>query len=371
MPPCTPTFSQPAPTPARTFRSPSATRTLLAAVALLGGLFASGNAAFGQSVATTPVGAMTTTIEAGTGAARKLTPISIPLVLSTQITGKSRGAITSVTTNTITVSDAGWQNAQLSSAQTPYFIRITSGNASGRIFLLSTSTANTSTTLTIDSSELVDLVALGVASEDSFNIIPVHTLASLLDLTDGVLGGINAAAGDNILINKNGVWNTYFYNTSVIPNRWSRVALGSPDASNEILRPDSTIIYSRLDDAPIELTFTGEVPSNDTRLTQVRRSGLTFLSNGWPVNSTLATLGIQNIPGWIANSSSASADKVLILSAGVYRTYYFDGTNWRQVALGNPIRDNDAISATSGVLLNRLGASSSTDTFSATRPYTL
>ena len=343
-------------------------RSLAASAAIL---FAALTNLPAQSVTTTPVGAVTVTLAAGTGSARKLTALSIPLNLPAGSISVASGTLETVTASTITDTQATWTAGSLSSAATPYFVSFTSGAAAGRSYLISTTTANTATTITIDAGESVNLTTLGVVAGDSYRLLPAHTLSTLLDLSDGILGGSSATASDNILINRGGVWNTYFFNTGVTPNRWTRVALGNPSAANEVIRPDSTILYSRLGNSNITLTFTGEVPSASTRVASVRRSGLSFPSVGWPVDTTLASLQLQTIAGWVSNANANSADKVQILADGVWKTFFYDGTNWRQVALGNPIRNTEPISAVSGVLINRLGSSTSSDSLASTRPYSL
>lgn len=323
-----------------------------------------------QSVATVPVGAVTVTIAAGTGTTPKLTSVSIPLLMGTSITGAAKGKISSFTSGTITSAGAGWQAGQLSVAQTPYLIRIVSGAAMGRTFLVSTSSSNTSDTLSIDGVDAVDLTTIGLALNDGYELIAADTLGNFLTPADGVLAGPNAASSDNILINKNGVWSTYFYNNAVVPSRWSRVTLGTPDATNEIIRPDTVILYSRLANNTLVFTVTGTVPGVK-RASPIKNSGLTFASNNWPTDMTLSGLQLNALSGWVSNTSSALADRVLILSNGVWKTYFHDGTNWRQVTLGNPIRDTDSVSSASGILIDRRGAATGQTVYSRDVPYTL
>ena len=322
------------------------------------------------SVTTVPVGAMMVTIAAGTGVSSKLTAVSVPLLLDSSISGKVTGVISSFSANTITSTGAGWLAGQLSVDQTPYMIRITSGSAIGRTFLVSTSSLNTIDTLTIDATEAINLTTIGLAINDSYQILPVHTLASVLTPTDGVFPGADAYHSDNVLINKNGVWNVFYYSTSVTPNRWTRVALGSPDASNEVIRPDSVILYKRLANTAMSFTFTGSVPLV-SRSSAVRNSGLTFLASNWPIDMTIASLQLNTISGWVSNANPYNADKVLILSSGVWKTYYYDGTNWRQITLGFPICDSDPVAAATGVLINRLGTSTSLAIYNQATPYSL
>jgi len=329
-----------------------------------------GASAVGQTVATVPVGAVTVTIAAGTGTTSKLTTVSIPLLMGASITGVSQGKVSSFTSTTVTSVGAGWQSGQLSLVQVPYMIRFLSGSAVGRTFLISSVSPNTAEVLTIDSSEAVDFTTIGLAVNDSYQIIPADTLSNFIGLSDGVLAGTNVINSDNILINKNGVWNTYFYNTSVVPNRWSRFTLGTPDASNEVIRPDTVLLYKRLGSTPITLTILGAVPTVN-RASPVKNAGLTFMSSNWPTDMTLSSLQLSSIAGWVSSSSWSLADRVLVLANGVWKTYFYDGTNWRQVTLGNPIRDDDVIQAGSGVLIDRRGLLNGQSVYTRMLPYTL
>lgn len=321
-----------------------------------------------QTVATTPVGGVVIDIAAGTGSTRTLTAVSVPVLMGATASGQMTGQITGVTTTTLTNSAAGWTAGQLSATAAPYVVRMKSGAAAGRTFLISTTTANTATTVTIDAGESPNLTGLSIAAGDTYELIAVDTLAILFPSGSGVLGGSSATAADNILINKAGVWRTYFYSTTL--NRWTQVALGNPDASNEPIKPDTALLYGRLAASTLTVKAFGSAPAMG-RKAPVINSGVTFLANGWPADVTLLASGIQAIPGWVANAASASADKVQLLSGGVYKTYYFDGTNWRQVALGNPIKNSDLIGATAGVLVNKLGSASGTAVLTQALPYSL
>jgi hypothetical protein len=303
----------------------------------------------------------------------KLTAVSIPLAMDASITGKSMGIVTSLTATTLKSTGAGWVSGQLSNPQIPYLIRITKGSATGRTFLVSASSINTTDTLTIDSSEMVDLTTLGLSvNSDTFEIIPAETLANLLTpVENGVLGGSSSSTADCIQINKNGVWSTYFYSTSTSPNRWTKVAFGSPDASNEVIRPDAVILYQRRGSTAISLPITGIVPKVK-RASVVKTSGLTFLSSNWPTENSLSALKLNSLTGWVSNTSSSSADRVQILATdGTWKTYFHDGTNWRRVAFGSPLANTDPVYSATGVLLDRRGTSTTTTIYSDNLPYAL
>lgn len=325
-----------------------------------------------QNATTDPVGFVTMNITAGTGSAKKISFLSVPLLETAEITGKALGSITGFTSTTISDSDAAWTAGELSIAATPHLIQITSGSAKGAMFLISTSVANTSTTLTINSEDAVNtnLTSIGLAVGDTYKIIPCDTLSSFFGTpsSTGVFGGTSQNSADTIQIIYNGSTKTYFYNTT--SNRWTQVTLGSPDASNTPLRPYVGLKYARLSASNLQLTVMGNVPVIE-REVPVKNSGNTLLAQYWPVDTTLDSLGIQNISNWTAAASAANADTVQINANGVTKTFFYDGTNWRQVTLGSPIRNTEPLGVGSSVILNQKGSAGGYATYSQPTPYAL
>lgn len=326
-----------------------------------------------QSVTTVPVGAVTTTIAAGTGSSRTVTVLSFPLIDTPLAAGQVVGKITGVSTNSLTNTNASWTAGALSVAASPYLIQITSGTAKGRTFLVSTSNANTSDTLTIDSEEsgLVDLTTLGIvtgSSGDGYRLIPCDTLSSILGTpaTTGVQGGTTSATSDIALILVSGGWRQYYYNTT--SNTWLRVTFNT-NADNLPIRPDSVVIYNRLAATTMALTLIGTVPNSD-RKAIVRNSGITTAATFWPVDATLLSSNIHLMSGWVSSTNSSVADTVMMLVSGGWRQYYYDGTNWKRVTF-NTISDSVAMSAASGVIINKRGSGSGATVLAQTTPYTL
>jgi len=330
--------------------------------------FTLAGSAFGQNATTTPVGAVTVTIAAGTGTAKVRSLVSVPLLASTSINGMSSGAIAAVTSNSITCSGAGWSTGELSTSSSPYLVRITSGSALGYTFLISTTTPNTSDTLYLDTGEasLLDFVSAGVASGDKFEIRPCDTLSSVFGTpqTTGVVGAAAPAQADTLVVNgTNGLPGTYYYNTTL--GRWTKQAFGNPDASNLPIRPDAGILFARIGNSQLSITVTGEVPTLD-RQASIRNSGVTYFSNSWPTDQTLSSLGLESVSGWLAGATPATSDIVVIGTSN----YYYDGTNWRRQAFGNPI-SNPTITSGQSVIISKKGTASGVSNLSQTRPYSL
>jgi len=322
---------------------------------------------------TVPVGYVTLTIAAGTGSVKKVTPISIPFYdFIAGMDGQIKGQISGVTASTLVNTSADWTPAQLSNAASPYLIKLTSGAATGRTFLISTAVANTATAVTIDAKDIAQgaLTTLGIAAGDSYEIFPCDTLGSFFGTpeTSGVEGGPNVNNADSLMISSNGALDTYFYSTTL--NRWTRSILGSPNATDTPLRPDAGIWYSRRAASEMTLVIPGRVPTT-RRMATVKNSGATILSQHWPVDTMLINSNIHQIPTWTAAAAVASADKVQLVVDGETRTYWYDGAHWRRQTDGSPIADNVVIPAGAAVFINQLGTAAGYSTVTQSLPYNL
>jgi hypothetical protein len=324
-----------------------------------------------------PFGYVKMSIAPGTGTGKKTTLISIPLLEEASITGKSTGAITGLTATTITSSGAGWSPGELSVAATPHLLEITSGNAQGRMFLLSTlaAGANTSDTVTIDPVEVTrfgDLRGVEIEVGDSFRIRPVDTLQSFFGTPQStrIQGGTAAANADTITIVEDGASGTYFYKTDANPPRWTRVVFGNPNASNTRIPPHAGVQYARLPATPLEFIVTGKVPDGKRKVA-VKNSGTTILAPYWPVSQTLADLAIQNIQNWGKGASASLADTLVLTSGGASSTFFHDGTNWRRVVFGSPIANTTAVPVGASILLNKKVSSGGFVDYQQTAPYNL
>lgn len=323
-----------------------------------------------QEGTTDPVGYIKTNITPSYGSGgRVLTVLSFPLVNTTAVSGAKSGQIASVTSNTITDTAAGWVAGELSIAATPKIIRITSGNAAGRTFLISTTTSNTSTVLTLDSSETADLTTLSIAAGDTYKIFDCQTISSLFGTpaTFAFLANTTAATSDNVLLPMNGVWAPFYYDTTL--NRWTKDDTGSPDATNQAVKPETAILFSRLGTTSgLSLVATGNVPTT-RRSDTVKASGMSGLSNAWPTDITLLNSGIQNIPNWQASASANSADQVLLLINDAWSTFWWTGTNWKKRTLGSPISDSQIIKAGTGIVLMKNTGSATDNQLTQNPPY--
>jgi hypothetical protein len=329
-----------------------------------------------QNATTTPVGVVNVEIAAGTGAAKKTTTVSLPLLEVAAINGKNVGRVSSLTNSTISDSSANWTVGQLANQAAPKLLQITSGSANGTILLLSTTVNNTATTVTLAPTESarVNLEALGIATGengDTYRILECDTLLSAFgDTSDGVLGGTTAAASDTVTIFVNGSPSTYFYKTNASPPGWVKNVEGFPSANNEPLHPLYGVQYQRLAASTITLSVTGEVPT--TRYTApVRNSGTTIVANYWPVSSTLQSSNLHLLPSWTSGGNATVADTVVLVTSGSASTYFHDGTNWRRNVLGFPISNNATITPGSSLIVNKRGSAPGFNANTRPLPYSL
>lgn len=324
-----------------------------------------------------PTGFAGITIAAGNGTAKTTTLVSIPMLedLPSTFTGSRSGRITGVGSNSITVANAGWTAGLLSASAAPYLIEITSGAAQGLMLLVSTATANTADTVTIDAAEITrvgNLTALGISTEpgagDTFRVWPVDTLGSFFGTPEstGIQGGTSATAADTVVLVINGSATTYFYNTATTPPRWSRAGINS-DASNVAIPPYAGVQYSRLGASPLEFRVLGRMPVG-SRKVAIKNSGTTLLSPYWPVNQTLSSLGLHNLPGWQSGSSATAADTVVLTSNGSATTYYHDGTNWRRAGI-NSNANSVAVPPGVSLLISKRGTASGFAIYQHSAPY--
>jgi uncharacterized protein (TIGR02597 family) len=283
------------------------------------------------------------------------------------------GSITGVQANVVTVSGAGWTNGLLSTASSPHFLRFNSGAASGRSFLISANTADQLTISSADgfSSTTVNLLTIGVNVGDQFSIIEGDTILSLfghgtVSGVDSVKGGVSPNGSDTLQINSNNSFATYYYDTT--QGAWVNVATEAL-ANNVLVRPDSVVIFNRIAATPLSVTMVGDVPVQNRRFV-VREGQITALSTHWPVNVTLGSLNLQQVPSWVSSANPSIADIVQLRIGSSWRSYYHDGVNWIDLA-SEAVSNGASVSAGSGILIRKRSISSNGVVVVSAPPYTL
>jgi uncharacterized protein (TIGR02597 family) len=315
---------------------------------LLGAIAVFSGSALAQNATTTPVGAMTYTINANSSKA-----FSLPLhdAVPEGFVGAVSGRISSISAAAITVDGAGWVPGALSVKASPFFIKITSGAAEGRLLEVSTTVGgqNTSTTLSV-SNQGTDLTTLGIAvgtDGDTFQIIPADTLKTLFGNTPR--SGTTAKTADNIARWTGGSWQTFYFNS--VNNRW-QISTSSTSADDVILRPDVGYLYTRRDATSITFTFTGVVPTSDTQVS-VKNAGTTFVGNGFPVDIPLSSFA--SLSGWTSTANYKTSDTISRWTGGSWQKFFFDSVDNRWELSTGANASTVKILAGTPVMIERVG----------------
>lgn len=277
------------------------------------------------------------------------------------VTGKHAGIITTVGSDYVANSSGGWTAGQFSQVATPYWMRITSGAAAGRLFLVSTTTANTSTRLTLDVGG-VNLTTLGIVSgTDAYEIFPADTIKSMFPA--GTLQSGTSTTGDLLRLFDGSAWVAYYHDGT----QWLGVAGGVAD--NIVVRPDQGWRVTRRGPTT-SLVLVGRAPTTKA-VVAVPRYRWTYLSM-LPVPNTLAELSLQTqIPNWSSlPSNPVNGDHVRIWNAAssVWRIFYYDGTQWQEQGAGVA---NGCVLTQPGVpfMIVRPASGSGTDWITQAKPY--
>lgn len=327
-----------------------------------------------QSVATTPVGAMTYSFPATTSTTS--TYISVPLTNQAVYTGP----IVSITSSTITFNNPGFTPAQFAQAGSPFFARVASGNQAGRMMLV---TANTADTITVDtsdnSSQTTPLSATGwsLAAGDRVEIVVGDTLASLFgnNTVDQPLiftGSTSAFTADTISIyNKAlGKFDAYYFSTS---SGYWRSSSVNTNANNLTIYPEAAIgITRRSGRSAINFSVVGVVPATSPLTKVTGGTTAVYTSTRFPTPLSLSQLNLSN---WTKSNSAFTADTLQVYnsSTGKFDTYYqrLDNT-WRRSDNSAADQSNFSIDPTAAVVLVKRGTVANATSFVVSPiPYSL
>lgn len=302
-----------------------------------------------------PVGGITLTVPVG-----QTRSFALPVLHGAVGAGKMLGRIEAVGSNFIDDSTAGWTSGVFSTTATPYYVRIKTGTSAGRVLLVS---ANTTTRITVNN-DGTDLTQCGIAtgaSGDVYEIVLADTLFNLFGST-ALQGGADATSADTVQTWTGASWLVFYYNTT--RSRWERNTdtAVSPSRDTFLLRPDRAIMITRRGLTDLTLRFTGRVPDVAARYFNTR-PGVTFLSTGLPVDTTLGTLALQTrAPGWQAGTAPATAssdsDLVQVWTGASWTIFYYDSGfgHWQRNIDNGTNRDTFVIPAGRPVMIRRLSA---------------
>jgi hypothetical protein len=270
-------------------------------------------------------------------------------------------------------SAANWTPGAFSSDQAPYFVRLTSGAHTGRVFRI-IAPANTATRLYV-SDDGVGLTTLGLAVGSDgtrFEIIPADTLASFFGTTTPTNtlvphGAADPLQADLIQVWGGAAWLNFYYNTTW--QRWARDVdvQSSPSRNDFLLRPDRGIMIARRGATPLEIAVLGRVLNAPQRAFHARaENALTFLATMQTADVTLGALALQNgtrTQAWRGSANPADADLLLVWSGAAWFSFYFNSTSghWQRVGDPDPNRDSFVIAAGTPVFVQRRAAGTSAE----------
>ncbi|MEM9445227.1 MAG: TIGR02597 family protein [Verrucomicrobiota bacterium] len=319
-----------------------------------------------QSVSTTPYGVMNFTIPGGSQGAPSTSALSLTLepALPENMVGIMSGEISAVSADSISSSGAGWSDSALSQPESPFYLLITSGDATGRQLPI---TANTTDRLTLDNSG-ISLKNSGAAKVgDRFKIVPGFTLLSFFGDSNIITRNNDFNRADNVFLLIDGGWRLFYLNKS--PREWREAGFGS-NRNNQALSPNTGLIYNRRGTDDLVITLDGYVPTTDAK-NVVTLSGLTFVGGSFPIDKTLASLGFEDMNGWKTNSDFSKADLLFIFYNNRWYPYYHNGSNWLEAGLGSN-KDNDVIPAGTPYLVQKFSTTKTNSAFvTNTIPYVL
>jgi hypothetical protein len=321
-------------------------------------------------------GAMAISITPSSGTSQKTTLISAPL-LNVDPDIPSTGRISRILSPTAVEilhlapeSVALPPDGYLARRTHPFALLMTSGKSTGSMYLVTENKLLTGqfTLLNLKdpNNPNMDLGVEGVDEGDNCQLVVVDTISSLLGTpsSTGVLGGNNPREADNLVIVANGSASTHYYSKQ--RGEWVRVGLGSPSSGHTPILPYYGVQYMRRSSDPLKIQVYGEIPYVARKM-KVKPSGITLVASYWPKPISLRSAGFHQIEGW-RSSTSPTADRVMIVTAGQASTYTHDGSAWRKIGIGQPLGDDTSIPAGSAVMLSRFSSSKDPVPFSQPMP---
>jgi len=357
--------------------SPRSGSALLLSLIAAAGL--SATSLFAQSVTTAPVGAMSITVNAGSDQ-----KVGLPLIRPSLYAGKVASVSSGVVTTSSAVSGLGSDSK---------FIKFTSGNLAGQWFTVTASSAST-----ISVAE--NLATLGAAANDTFEVRPFWTLASLLpnggglpvsadvfDPTSFVLLNDPTAAGINLSASA-----AYFYHdgsSGFLSAGWYNADGSFADANAVIVSPEVSLTYRNGSGTVAKVLNIGSVPSSkiaNAVVSRVAGDQDNLVYNPYPANVTLANAGLNTSQAVRASADVFSpGDQVLVFdsaSTGLNPSssqsyFYHDGSSgflgagWYKGDGSFESADTVALAPGAAIVIRKVGGSSTEVNWNPSLPYTL
>ncbi len=327
--------------------------------ALVGGLVLAAVPAFAQAGASRPVGYIVQTIPAGQSRS-----FSIPLDAPASSLANSVGKVTAVGSNWLENAAAAWTPGAFSTAGAPYYLRLTSGAQSGRLFRI-VNPANTATRVYV-ADDGVGLAELGIEVGENgagYEIIPADTLGTLFGTADDnnlLLQGADTPHGADLVQVWGGAsWINFYFNTTW--NRWARDldSVASPSRNAFLLRPDRGVMIARRGDTDLVIPTLGRVLVQPPRAVHTRtQNALTFLATMQATDTTLGELALQTASrthAWKSSADATEADLLVVWAGASWFSFYFNSEvgHWQRTNETTTNRDGYVIKAGTPIFVQR------------------
>ena len=314
-----------------------------------------------------PVGVVKVTIAAAPAAGQsKLTAISATLrgAIDYQGTATSIGTF-ATTSQPLNTGVTTWTATQWTAE--PHLCYIENAAGAEEAYLI---TANTTAgVLTLATSFDLDTRYPTTAT---FRICKAQTFGSLFGTSSVPFLTANSSANaDNIHVWDGGGWVTYHHNGS----SWQSPATAfGGDANDTVIFPDEGLFVLRRATTAITLTLNGSVPTK-TQISTISGGSLSFVSNRYPVGTTLNSLGFHNLANWGTAASEANADVAYVWNGtdDSWTSYWHNGSSWQSAATAfGGDANGDAIVADSAIFILRRSTSTAANSPNAhALPYTI
>jgi hypothetical protein len=236
------------------------------------------------------------------------------------------GAVTSNTSNSITISGASGISSLLN-ASTPYYVEVTSGTLEGERFDVNFATTTTDTiginTSSANNTEALTSGALSGASVALRAHVTISQVQSMFSVP--LVGNNTQASADQIIVVDGGATRTYYLRGD--GTSW-RTSGTTNNQANVAIPPGKGILFKKISSSNT-LTATGTVRGNN--FARNYSSGFQINAAGFPLEASPSSLGGASANGWVGNNTQSAADQISPIVSGAPRTYYLrgDGSSWR------------------------------------------
>jgi len=280
--------------------------------------------------------------------------------LNLQTPSLASGKFETVTATTLTDTDV--TNYAPTSGRT-YVLEITSGTIVGSIFEVPAASI-AANVITITTDPVTDLVALGLTTNDTYNLRIAPTLEEIFTTVPLAQGGLlhagaNDGVADNIwLPDGEGGFVRYFLRGGASP-AFRLADVGTPLAPNVPIIYSDGIYVEKKTATEVDLTITGNVKTVGT--TSVIAQGFNAVNIVAPVGLNLFNAGLEDDlqPG--ANIDVADALWVQLPDLN-YKRYFRRAGNWRDAIAPNTALTQvqlEAITLSGAVLIEKRGLTKS------------